>query len=126
MYEKRERESTWLSKRMHSRLGLRHENVVVLCFCFLSFTYAFVFVGDELGLFVPLEPHHEARVKPPRELLERLSGQELCFGAFHVVEHEEESFAALLAQELDRVVTRQWRLRIVRRRIYTYSRQICP
>ena len=65
-------------------------------------------------------------MEAPRELLERLGGQELSLGALHVVEHEEERLAAQLAQQLRRVVAWQRRLRIVRWRIYTYPRQVAP
>ena len=63
--------------------------------------YSLVFVGDDLGLLVALEPHHAACVEAPRELLERLGGQELGLGALHVVEHEEERVAVQLAQEVE-------------------------
>ncbi|RNA28540.1 hypothetical protein BpHYR1_020275 [Brachionus plicatilis] len=48
-----------------------------------SRNYHLVFIRNHFGLFIALKPHHVSGVKAPRKLFERLSGQELRFGALH-------------------------------------------
>jgi len=64
-------------------------------------TYLLIFVVDDFGLFVSLEPHHEFGVEPPRHLLQRLRGQVLSLSALHIVEDEEEHLWRQPLKELD-------------------------
>lgn len=52
----------------------------------------FIFIGDRLWFFMPLEPHHIFGVKSPRLFFKCLSSQVLGFSAFHIVKDKEESF----------------------------------
>lgn len=60
----------------------------------------FVFLIDNLGLLVSLEPHHVLGVEAPALLLERFCRQVLRLGPLHVVEHEEQRLRRQPLEEL--------------------------
>ena len=69
--------------------------------------HLFIFIVDDLGFLVPLEPHHVLGVEPPALLLECLGGQILGLGALHVVEDEEQSLRRETLEEVYRVAARR-------------------
>lgn len=60
------------------------------------------FLVDDLGLFVPLEPHHVFGVEAPALLFQGFGSQILCFRSLHIVEYEKQRFGGQTLEELHR------------------------
>lgn len=80
--------------------------------------YLFILLVDDLGLLVPLEPHHVLGMEAPALLLERLGGEVLRLRALHVVEYEEQRLRGQALEEVHRVRVRQHHLNITRSLYY--------
>lgn len=76
--------------------------------------YLFILLIDDLGLFMPLEPHHVLGVEPPALFLECLGCEVLRLRALHVVEHEEQRLRRQSLEELHGV-------RMGKQHLWTYS-----